>query len=69
MHARRLLDDDGDYHSLERDEDYKDDAYDEMMKELKEEDRYYGDDDSQEEEKLQDGDDIDDGIVIIYKYL
>ena len=68
MHARRSLDEDEDYHSLDRDEDYQDDdAYDEMMKELKDEDRNYGDDDSQEEEELQDEDDTI-GTVIIYKY-
>ena len=58
------MDEDEDYRFSDRDEDYQDDdAYDEMMKELKDEDRHYGDDDSQEEEELQDEDDTD-GIVI-----
>ena len=67
MHARRSLDEDEDYRSL--DEDYQeDDAHNyENVRELKDEDRDYGDDDSQEEEELKDEDYID-GTVIIYKY-
>ena len=64
MHARRSLDEDEEDRS--RDKDYAD-AYNEIKKELKDEDRDYRDDDSKEEEVLQNEDDID-GTVIIYKY-
>ena len=68
MHARSSLDDDEDYRSSDRDEDYQDDddSYDEMVKELKDEDHHYGDD-SQEEEELQDEYDTD-GTVIINSF-
>ena len=52
MHARRSPDDDEEDRSLDRDEDYQDgDTYDdEIMRQLKDEDRNYRDDDSEEEE-------------------